>query len=147
MNWFSQLFGKQRVKLLEEHTNKFKQEIGDLVDSTIYRFVCVDIEISEKQINISSETFPLEQNCDYLEIYHPFSPDSNLQVWYDDGSKFAHYSPAFQNIAIDEEHLTITLYLSSEYLDKDCISVYLEQVEIIFKDRVLWQRTKAFLSK
>lgn len=135
------------LELLEKSIEQFKQEIWDFIDLSTYHFACEDIEINDQQIYFSVETFPLEQNCDYMEISRPFSSDSELKFWYEDGTKLARYSSAFQNMVVDEQRLTITLYLSPEHLDKDNEPVNFEQIDIVFKDKVLWRKAKVALGK
>lgn len=141
------LYQSVSLELLERSIEQFKREIGDFIDFSIYRFTCVDIEVGEQQISLAAEPFPLEQNCDYVEISLHFPPNSELKFWYDDGTKLACYSSAFQNMLVDEQHLIIRLYLFPEHLDKDDKPVNFEQIEIAFKDKALWQKVRAVLGK
>lgn len=80
----------------------------------MYIFDCSDIKIEkEGLIAFSADAFPLEQNCDLLELYQIASV-SELKFFYDDGTKLAIYSPAFNYLFIDSKENTITFYLLEE---------------------------------
>lgn len=141
------LYQSVSLELLERSIEQFKREMGDFIEFPIYCFTCADIEVGEQQISLAAEPFPLEQNCDYVQISRPFSPHSELILGYDDGSKLACYAPAWEQVVMDEERLSIKICLSPDNQNKDDQPVHFEQIDIVFQDKALWQRARAVLGK
>ncbi|GIM51410.1 hypothetical protein CAPN004_04400 [Capnocytophaga cynodegmi] len=79
-----------------------------------YTLICNDIR-SEKytSLQFTQDVFPLEQNCDLLEIYKIYD-HNELRLWYDDGTQKATYSRAFDFIYIDSQDLRVTIWISEE---------------------------------
>lgn len=103
---------------------------------------CWDIKVySTLEIIFSEDKMPLDQNCDVLEIYKLL--DTNyLRMFYDDGSCLAIYSPAFEFIYIDSKDERLDIYVSEQYLEKDCIKNGFELISIHLKNRELLYKLK-----
>lgn len=103
---------------------------------------CRDIEVySTLEMIFSEDKMPLDQNCDVLEIYKLF--DTNyLRMFYDDGSCLAIYNPAFEFIYIDSKYGRLDIYVSEQYLEKDCIKNGFEMISIHLKNSRLLYKPK-----
>lgn len=106
----------------------------------IYEFDCRDIKISAGMTLIfSADPMPLDQNCDVVEIHKLF--DTNyLRFFYDDGTRLAVYRPAFEAVYIDSQDERVDIYISAQFLEKDCPKNGFEMIVIRLKNSALLQR-------
>lgn len=68
-----------------------------------YSFLCQGVQILDDSICLVADKFPLDQNCDYLEICK-----NELKFWYDDGTALAVYS-GLKRILFDNQKCKYTL--------------------------------------
>lgn len=107
-----------------------------------YELNCRDIKIcSTTELIFSEDKLPLDQNCDVVEI-HQSLDTLYLRMFYDDGSCLAIYRPAFELIYIDSQNKRVDIYVSEQYLEKDCPPNGFEMVSIHLKDSELLHRLK-----
>lgn len=79
-----------------------------------YTLICNDIKAEKyTSLQFSQDPFPLEQNCDLLEIYNIYDV-KQLRFWYNDGTQKAVYTPAFDFIYIDSQNMTVTIWVSKD---------------------------------
>lgn len=93
------------------------------------------------ELIFSEDKLPLDQNCDVVEI-HQSLDTLYLRMFYDDGSCLAIYRPAFEFIYIDSQNKRVDIYVSEQYLEKDCPLNGFEMVSIHLKDSELLHRLK-----
>ncbi len=100
----------------------------------IYQMNCVDMVISENEITFSADPMSLDQDCDMVELYKT----NYLQFFYNNGSEFLAYAPAFQFLYVDSQNERVDIYVSKQYLQDDCpkndfeiISIYLKNSELL----------------
>lgn len=106
----------------------------------MYTFDCRDIQTEKfTSIKFAQEPFALVQNCDMLEIYKIYDVNE-LRLWYDDGSKTAVYSPAFDCIYVDSQALKLTVWISEENRTDanpkngfSSICIHIENPELMFQ--------------
>ncbi|MBH5329313.1 hypothetical protein H9Q10_06475 [Eikenella sp. S3360] len=84
----------------------------------IYEIHCAGIELLRRPFSLmlAADPFPLEQNCDCVEI-GTAEGCSELRLWYDDGSRLACFAPAFESLYIDSGRLCADIWLPPETTD------------------------------
>ncbi|MDO4228894.1 MAG: hypothetical protein Q4C98_03705 [Capnocytophaga sp.] len=106
-----------------------------------YTFDCYGLEIKNgKTFAFAQDPFPLEQNCDVVAFDR-----STLRLWYDDGTKLAAYSPAFDCLYIDSQNLSLTLWISEQNRIDDGYKNGFSAIEIrLMKNELLLSLAKFF---
>ncbi|MGH1601266.1 hypothetical protein [Campylobacter majalis] len=90
------------------------------------------MQILDDSICLAADKFPLDQNCDYLEICK-----NELKFWYDDGTALAVYS-GLKRILFDNQKMQIHFVISPKNLDNECEKVNFEMICVEFESKELF---------
>ncbi len=102
----------------------------------IYQMNCVDMVISENEITFSADPMSLDQDCDMVELYKT----NYLQFFYNNGSEFSAYAPAFKSLYVDSQNERVDIYVSKQYLETNCSKNNFTMISIKLKNSELLTR-------
>ncbi|MDO5105621.1 hypothetical protein [Capnocytophaga sp.] len=106
----------------------------------IYSFDCQDIRIEKySSVKFAAEVFPLEQNCDFLELYK-IHQHNELRFFYNDGSRRVVYAPAFDTLFVDSQSQIVTIWISEDNLTYDSSKNGFSTVQIRIKNPQVFHR-------
>lgn len=106
----------------------------------IYSFDCQDISIEKySSMKFAAEAFPLEQNCDFLELYK-IHKHNELRLFYNDSTRRAVYAPAFDTLFVDSQNKIVTIWISETNLTDDSPKNGFSTVQIRIKNPQVFHR-------